>query len=137
MCVRERYAYGLPPGVIYACDLMYTVHSKGTAVKPRYVVMQHARGTGVGATPPTLSSLVHLVERACCTLGPDRIVQNLWVCEDRPYKQRATPEEMQRKRLGPKRTRLVSTAQGTELGKRLRENMEEVGRRCKERRGDG
>ena len=57
--------------------------------------------------------------------------------EARPYKQRATPEEMQRKRLGPKRTRLVNTAQSTEIGKRLRENMEEVGRRCKERRGDG
>ena len=39
--------------------------------------------------------------------------------EARPYKQRATPEEMQRKRLVPKRTRLVSTAQSTELGKRL------------------
>ena len=57
--------------------------------------------------------------------------------EARPYKQRATPEEMQRKRLGPKRTRLVNTAQSTEIGKRLRENMEEIGRRCKERRGDG
>ena len=57
--------------------------------------------------------------------------------EARPYKQRATPEAMQRKRLGPKRTRLVNTAQSTEIGKRLRENMEEIGRRCKERRGDG
>ena len=57
--------------------------------------------------------------------------------EARPYRQRATPEEMQRRRLGPKRTRLVSTAQSTELGKRLRENMEEIGRRCKERRGIG
>ena len=57
--------------------------------------------------------------------------------EARPYKQRATPEEMQRKRLGPKRTRLVNTAQSTEIGRRLRENMEEIGRRCKERRGDG
>ena len=37
--------------------------------------------------------------------------------EARPYKQRATPEEMQRRRLGPKRTRLVNTAQSTEVGK--------------------
>ena len=57
--------------------------------------------------------------------------------EARPYKQRATPEEMRRKRLDPKRTRRVNTAQSTEIGRRLRENMEEIGRRCKERRGDG
>ena len=57
--------------------------------------------------------------------------------EARPYKQRATPEEMQRRRLGSRRTRLVNTAQSTEIGMRLRENMEEIGRRCKERRGDG
>ena len=58
--------------------------------------------------------------------------------EARPYKQRATHEEMQRRRLGSKRTRLVNTAQSTEIGRRLHENMEEIGRRCKmERRGDG
>ena len=58
--------------------------------------------------------------------------------EARAYKQRATPDEMERRRLAPKRTRLTNTTQSTELGKRLRDNMEEVGRRCKaERRGDG
>ena len=58
--------------------------------------------------------------------------------EARAYKQRATPDEMERRRLAPKRTRLTNTTQSTELGKRLRDNMEEVGRRCKAaRRGDG
>ena len=57
--------------------------------------------------------------------------------EARPYKQRATPEEMQRRRLGASRTRRTNTAQSTEIGKRLRENMEVIGQRCKAARGDG
>ena len=58
--------------------------------------------------------------------------------ETRTYKRRASQQEMQLRRLKPARTRQVNTAQSTELGKRLRDNMEEIGRRCKaERRGDG
>ena len=56
--------------------------------------------------------------------------------EARAYKRRATPDEMQARRL-TRRTRRTSTAQSMELGKRLRDDMEEIGRRCKERRGDG
>ena len=61
--------------------------------------------------------------------------------ETRVYKQRATQEEVTRRRLRPRRRRLGSTATSTELGKRLRDEMREVAERCqrqrRERFGDG
>jgi len=61
--------------------------------------------------------------------------------ETRPYKQRATQDEMVSRRLRPRRRKLGPTAACTELGKRLRDNMGVVADRCiRQRRapfGDG
>ena len=59
----------------------------------------------------------------------------------RTYKQRATQEELNERRLRPKRRRLGSTATCTELGKRTRDEMCDVARECRrlrrQRFGDG
>ena len=55
--------------------------------------------------------------------------------DTRPYKQRATQEEVTRRRLQPQRRRLGPTATCTELGKRMRDEMSEMAKR--RRRGDG
>ena len=57
--------------------------------------------------------------------------------EGRTNKRRATAAEMAERRLASKRARRTNTAQSTEIGKKLRDDMQEIGRRCKERRGDG
>ena len=48
--------------------------------------------------------------------------------EARAYKQRATAEEVARRRQQPRRRRLGPTAASTELGKRMRDDMSEVAR---------
>ena len=62
--------------------------------------------------------------------------------EARAYKQRATQEEMSRRRLRTRRRRHGPTANSTEIGKRQRDEMSEVARECakyrrRERFGDG
>ena len=62
--------------------------------------------------------------------------------EARAYKQRATQEEMSQRRLRTRQRRLGPTANSTEIGKRQRDEMSEIAKKCarwqhRERYGDG
>ena len=62
--------------------------------------------------------------------------------EARAYKQRATQEEMSQRRLRPRQRRRGPTANSTEIGKRQRDEMSEIAKKCarwrrRERYGDG
>ena len=62
--------------------------------------------------------------------------------EARAYRQRATQEEMSQRRLRTRQRRLGPTANSTEIGKRQRDEMSEIAKKCarwqhRERYGDG
>ena len=73
--------------------------------------------------------------------GRKRPMQPGAYAEARAHKQRATAEEVARRRQRLRRRRLGPTAASTELGKRMRDDMSEVANKCRrqrrERFGDG